>query len=262
MNKVKRLVFDIETSPIIASVWGLRDVTIGPEQIIESSSVLSFAAKMVGAKGTLFFSTQGQENLRNDKKILILLGELINNADEIITQNGKAFDLPIVLGRMAVHGIRPPAIGKHHDTCLMARRMGYATSKLAYLTKLLCPELEKGDHAKFPGQKLWTECLKGNKAAWKEMEAYNKLDVLGTEAVFKRLAPYSNIPRLDVYSDTADWVCGACGGTEWYSNGHAYGKAGKFKRYRCKGCGAPAQESGAKNNLLSKEKKQAMKGRA
>ena len=39
------LIADIETSPITAHVWGVRDQYVGLDQVIEDWSVLAFAAK-------------------------------------------------------------------------------------------------------------------------------------------------------------------------------------------------------------------------
>jgi hypothetical protein len=44
------LIVDIETAPITAHVWGVRDQYVGLDQVIEDWSVLAFAAKWYGDK--------------------------------------------------------------------------------------------------------------------------------------------------------------------------------------------------------------------
>jgi len=258
VTKPKVLTWDIETWPIIAKIWRLYDINVGVDQIITSSSIACIALKWQGSDRVYWTSTKKQKDARDDRKVVAQAADMINDAHEIVTQNGVKFDLPILIGRLAVHGIPAPAVPRHHDTRVMGKRAGYPSAKLAFLTRTLCPELEKGTHKKFPGQLLWDECEVGNPAAWKEMEKYNKLDVRGTERVFEKLSPYMNVPRLDVFNSDMNWVC-RCGSTEWAENGHQYTSTGVFKRYRCKKCGANAQEKGAVNNLLTLSKRAAMK---
>lgn len=55
---MKILLIDIETSPILAHVWKLwGEQHIGLSQMIESTEMLSFAAKFLGDKRTQFYST-------------------------------------------------------------------------------------------------------------------------------------------------------------------------------------------------------------
>jgi hypothetical protein len=88
--------------------------------------------------------------------------------------------------------------------------------------------------------------LKGNVAAWKEMEKYNKLDVTSLEELYKVMYPWDNSLNFNLYHDEETVVC-ACGSTEFQKKGFAYTAVSKFQRYICKKCGA--QTRGRKNLL-------------
>jgi hypothetical protein len=51
-------------------------------------------------------------------------------------------------------------------------------------------KIKKLAHSKFPGYSLWSECEKGNKAAWAEMKKYNIADINSTEDLFLKLATF------------------------------------------------------------------------
>ena len=55
------LLLDIETSPVVAWVWGLRDQNVGLNMIKEDWYVLSWAAKWLGDKPskTMYADQQG-----------------------------------------------------------------------------------------------------------------------------------------------------------------------------------------------------------
>jgi hypothetical protein len=123
------------------------------------------------------------------------------------------------------------------------------------MTDKLCVKYKKIKHDKFPGHELWTECLKGNLAAWKEMEKYNKYDVLALEELYHKLIPWDNAINFNLYHDLEVNEC-KCGGTDFIKNGFYYTAMGKFQKHKCKGCGAETRD---RNNLFSKEKKDSLK---
>lgn len=251
--------FDIETWPYLVKAWQMGEQYVRHDRIIKDRAVACFGFKYMHEDKVRFFSTEGQKDPRNDKRIMKELHRLLDSCDIVITQNGKRFDEPIVRGRFSVHGLGPVVNYKHYDTCQMARKMGLPSSRLDYLTATYAPELRKLKHKKFPGDELWDECEAGNKAAWREMAAYNMRDVEGTEAVFKALAPFFNID-FSVYHEGLERVC-SCGSTEFKQNGHQYSPAGKFRRFKCKKCGANYQEKGQANNLLSEAKRASLRGK-
>jgi uncharacterized protein YprB with RNaseH-like and TPR domain len=249
------LLLDIETAPILAHAWALFDQNIGLSQIQQDWFVLSFCAKWLDKKELIYHDQSKAKNVEDDKKLLKKIWKLLDECDIVIGQNSNAFDLKKLNARFIINGLKPPSSYKKIDTVKIARKnFGFTSNKLEYLSDKLCKKYKKLDHKKFPGHKLWVEVLKGNKAAWKEMEEYNKFDVLALEELYHKLQPWDNSINFSLYTDTTDLVCN-CGSTEFSRNGHNYSSFGKYQRYTCKKCG---KEATNRQNLLSKEKRKSL----
>src|ERR1017187_8428682 len=180
MNTQKVLVLDIETAPIIACVWGLKDQNIGLNQIQRDWSIIAYGAKWLGDPATkmMYEDLRNFKDITDDTKLLKSLWKLLDEADILITQNGQSFDAPKINARFILHGMKPPSPYRHLDTYRIVKRVTEFTSnKLEYLTDKLCTKYKKLHHHKFPGMSLWNECLKNNRAAWEEMKIYNIHDV-------------------------------------------------------------------------------------
>ena len=242
----KILVYDIETSPIVAHVWGLWDNNVSLNQIVEDWTVLSWAAKWLGQDGVMYEDCRK----RSEESVLEGIWKLLDETDIVITQNGKKFDQKKLNARFIQYGMQPPSSYRHIDTLRIAKKtFGFTSNKLAYMTDKLCTKYKKLDHGKFPGQALWTECLKGNLEAWKEMEEYNRYDVLSLEELYFKLAPWDNSINFDVY--LGDGTC-KCGGTEFKKSGFHYTNASKFQKWKCKACGFEHRDT---ENLIDKHQR-------
>ena len=57
------------------------------------------------------------------------------------------------------------------------------------MTDKLCTKYKKLVKRKFNGFELWKECLADNIEAWKDMETYNKYDVLSDHTESSSIAP-------------------------------------------------------------------------
>jgi hypothetical protein len=254
---VKILVLDIETSPILAYVWGLFDQHIPLEMIVEDWSVLSWAAKWVGSNEIIYEDVSKQKNIKDDKRILQKIRDLLDEADIILTQNGKRFDKKKLYARFILNGIQPPSSFRHIDTLEIAKKhFGFTSNKLQYMTENLCTKFVKSGHKKFPGNQLWIECLKGNPEAWAEMKEYNPMDILSLEELYlEHLRKWDKTINFNVYTDDEYDIC-SCGSKDFRKAGFFYSNLGKYQKYICKSCGA---ESADRENLLSKEKRKSLR---
>lgn len=254
----KVLILDIETAPLLGYCWGLWENNIALNQLKSDWYVLSWSAKWLGApaKETMYQDQRGRRNLENDKPLLAGIWELLDEADVVISQNGKQFDIKKLNARFVVNGMKPTSSFKHIDTLQIAKKhFGFTSNKLEYMTGKLCTKYKKLTHKKFPGFEMWKECLAGNIEAWKAMEEYNKYDVLSLEELYTKLIPWDNTVNFNLYDDNAVNVC-KCGSSTFNRNGHFYGASGKYQRYSCGKCGA---ESRSRENLFSKEKKKSLR---
>jgi hypothetical protein len=256
MKSPKVLIFDIETSPVLGYVWQLWDQNVALNQIHTDWFVLSWCAKWLGDDKVMYMDQRGKKDVENDKAILKKIWELLDEADVVVTQNGKKFDQKKLNARFIFNGFQPPSSYKHIDTYVLAKRhFGFISNKLEYMTEKLCTKYKKSKHAKFSGFELWKECLAGNPEAWKEMEMYNKQDVLSLEELYTKLIPWDSSINFNLYHDDEVNVC-KCGSKEFKKNGFYFTVKSKFQRYKCKGCGAEVRDS---KNLFTKEKRDSIK---
>ncbi len=235
MIEPKTLTLDIETAPITAYVWGLRDQNISLNQIVKDWHVMAFAAKWLNKKEVIY----GDTRRMSEKRLLQNIWILLDAADIIITQNGQSFDGPKLNARFIFHGMNPPSPYKHLDTYRIVKRVTEFTSnKLEYLTDKLCTKYKKLSHAKFPGMSLWNECLKGNTKAWDEMKRYNIHDVLSTEELYLKIRAWAPETMPAVHYVAKESIkCRVCGALKVIREGRRIEKAGIFQRYHCLSCG-------------------------
>lgn len=261
MRKAKVLFVDIETSPMEVFAWGLGEQYVGMEQIIKEWTILCWCAKWLDGDELFFESTKNQTDKRNDKSILKGIWKLLDEADVIITQNGRQFDEKKLNTRFLLNKMQPPSRYKHVDTLQIAKsKFAFTSNKLAYTTDTLNDKYKKLSHKDFPGLELWKECLKGNKKAWLEMEKYNKHDVLALEEYYKKLQPWDNSINFSVYEDENHQTKCNCGSTDIVRNGFHYSATGKYQRYKCAKCGSELRDRATKsNNRLSLAKQKSLK---
>jgi hypothetical protein len=189
--------------------------------------------------------------MENDKELLKAVWALLDEAQIVVTQNGVRFDIKKLNARFILNGMRPPSPFKNIDTFILAKsKFGFTSNKLEYMADKLCKKYKKLKHQKYAGFELWRACLAGDKDAWKEMEKYNKYDVLVLEELYNILAPWANTVNFNVYTEGTDVVC-QCGSKHFEKRGFSYTASGKFQKYCCLECGAWTSD---KTNLLSKEK--------
>lgn len=263
MNSPKVLICDIETLPIEAYTWGLFDQNVSLSQIKTDWSVLSWSAKWLGDKKVMYQDVRDQKDIRDDRRILQGIWDLLNEADIVVWHYGSAFDHKKLNARFAINGFSRPSPYKQIDTKKLASKtFGFTSNKLEYLTEKLNTKYKKSKHKKFEGFAMWSECMKGNKAAFREMEAYNRMDVLSLEELYNTLITWYNPHDFRVYTKHEGVSCPTCSSIKIQKRGYDYTQTGKFARFQCQSCATWFSERGGKNNLLSKEKRQSLKGRA
>lgn len=254
MAKPKILVWDLETAPITAQVWGLYDQNIGLNQIKSDWHLLAAAAKWYGdpASKTMYKDNSNSKDITDDKELVEWIAKLINQADIIITQNGDKFDVKKLNARAAIHGLDPIKVCKSTDTLKESRKVfSFTSHKLEYMTEKLNTKYKKLKHEEYPGFELWRAILNGDKRAWKVMKKYCIHDVLATEELYTKIQGWIKTQNMACYFDDIQVRC-VCGSTNLIKDGMAYTNAGKFQGYLCKDCNKRPK---GKINLLSTEKK-------
>lgn len=241
--KLKVLIFDIETSPMLAYVWDRHQVNISLNQLKDDWHVIAWAAKWLGdpPSKVMYRDQRNAKNVADDKAILEPLWKLLDEADIVITQNGKNFDSPKLNARFLLNGMQPPSPYKHVDTYQIVSRVAKFTSnKLEYLTDKLCVKYKKLSHSKFPGMSLWQGCLSGNKDAWDEMKTYNIHDVLATEELYLKVRAWApeTTPQVFPVSDLSV-SCPTCGVEgKMQRRGFIVARTRSYQRFQCQACAA------------------------
>ena len=232
--KIKRLYFDIETSPNIGYFWGAGPkVYIPHENIIKERSVICVSYMWEGDKKpqTITWSRNG-----SDKQLLKKFIKILNQADEIIAHNGAKFDVRWLRARCLYHNIPMRPFYTMTDTYKLARHYMYLNSyKLDYVARYL----GIGHKTETGGFSLWVDVLKGDKGALKKMVEYCEHDVVLLREVYQRLknyvAPTTHHHKL---SSGLGFSCPDCGSTDITLDKTRTTASGIIKRQmRCKNTG-------------------------
>src|ERR1700688_2985826 len=174
-KKARILLYDIETAPNLAYVWGKYEQNVLEYQ--REWSLLCFSYKWLGEKTTkcvslLDFTDAGSN--RRDEYVVKALWDLLNQADIVIAHNGDQFDNKKMNARFITLGMNPVAPYRSIDTKKVAKQYfnfnGNSLNDLSRTFKI---------GKKLPGMSfdVWLGCMKYDKASWKKMIKYNKHDV-------------------------------------------------------------------------------------
>lgn len=245
--RVRRLFFDIETSPNIGLFWqsGYK-LTITPESIIKERAIICIGYKWAGEKSV--HSVTWDHN-QDDKAMLEQFVPLMDEADELVTQNGDRFDIPWIRTRCMKHGIPMAPSYTSIDTKKEADRKMYLNStRLSYMGTFL----GLGDKLPTGGLDLWKRVLLNNdEAALRKMVRYCKRDVELLEQIWNKMNPYVE-PKTHGGASVA--TCPECGSAKVIVNKRRRTASGYSKVcYQCNECGkyhTVAESRFEKNKLL------------
>ena len=246
------LALDIETAPNKVYTWGLWRQNIAINQIEKSGYTLCWAAKWLNDPKMKFASLHKD----GKEKMLMEIYQLINEADVVIHFNGVKFDMPILQQEFMLMGWSPPSPVLQIDLYqVVKKQFRFVSNKLEYVAK----HLGLGGKVKHRGMELWLECMAGDDTAWKEMEKYNRRDVVLLEKLYRRLLPWiPNHPNHGLFVDSEVKVCSNCGSDDLQKRGFYYTSTMRYQRYRCNSCGSWKKDR--HNNLTKAVKQRILKG--
>jgi hypothetical protein len=230
------LLYDLETSPIIAAVWGLYDQNIQYDSILQEWFIICASWKWLDEKQIKTASILDNPKLwvedhTNDYPVVKALYDAISQADVIVAHNNNGFDWKKFMARVVYHKLPPIPSPLMVDTLKEARRFKFTSNKLDDLSTHLGLdrkiELKKG---------LWLKASQGDAKSIKELARYNKGDIPPLEDLYLRLRPYmTSHPNWNLHSNKP--CCPKCGGTNYQSRGVQRYGVSMFQRYRCNDCG-------------------------
>ena len=234
MNKIKRLFFDIETSPNIGLFWtaGYKQ-NISHDNIIKERAIICICYKW--ADDDKIYSLTWDKN-QNDKKMLEQFVQIANEADELVGHNGDKYDLAWIKTRCLYHNIPMFPNYVTIDTLKQARsKFKFNSNKLDYIGKFL--GLGEKIHTSF---NMWKEIVLNNsEQALEEMVTYCKGDVELLEKIYNKMSSYfPHKTHFGVLNSEEKYSCPECG-----SNNMAFSKRrltalGNHRiQLQCKDCG-------------------------
>lgn len=246
MTGPKILIWDIETSP--HKLWSFQTSKINyisPEQIIEATRMICFAAKWYGEKKKIFRS---EYHHSRDEMVNTLFG-LLDQSDANVTYNGDKFDHKHAGREFRLLGLGRPAPSVSIDLYKVGKRDAiFASHKMDYLAEQLQLERKMKHH----GFMLWRECMgdfgpERREKAWRIMRRYNLRDLDPTEALLEEYLPdITNLPSAGLYdpeTDTAELLLTCppcpnplCASVQVQRRGFRYTKTRRYRQYQCQSC--------------------------
>lgn len=225
----KILIVDIETKPAKAYIWRMFKENVGVEQLIDPGGMICFGAKWYGDREVMFHA-DWMEGGR--QAMLQAMWNLLNEADALVTFNGERFDLPKILGELAVAGFQAPPPPTHIDLFKTTKKFGFISGRLMFLAEMF----GIGKKVKHEGFELWAKVLEGDLGAQIRMQRYCKQDVRLTERLYRRIKSYIyDHPHMGEHGKEA---CGACASTNYQHRGKRYTKSFIIERLQCTNCGS------------------------
>jgi DNA polymerase elongation subunit (family B) len=226
---MRLLTIDIETRPIEARVWGLRDQNIGINQITDPGGMLCFAAKFLGERGMHFHAAWDG----GERRMLRAASALLDEADGVIGWNSQRFDTRWINGQLARFDQPRPSPYTHIDVMRSARKFLYLPS---YKLDFVAQYLGIGKKVTTGGFDLWADVMAGCPKAQALMRRYNIADTKLTEAVFERLRGKGWIHGLPNYAGEGGHVCPHCGSERLQARGFQSSKTRRYQRWQCRDC--------------------------
>lgn len=241
------LLLDVETAPNVAHVWGIFKENIPIQRILAAGYVMCWAAKWYGEDEIMFDSVHASDT----KHMLERVHALLEEADAVVHYNGKKFDIPTLNKEFVMYGMDPPTPYKQIDLYLVVRStFKFPSNKLDYVLKAL----GIGEKVQHIGYELWLGCMNNDPESWRQMEEYNKGDVIPLEKLYERLRPWiTSHPNHALYQNTDRPVCTNCGSSRVISKGIETTKTQQYRRFKCNDCGTPLR---GRFTVMDKDKRQ------
>lgn len=225
----KILTIDIERLPGLAYAFDQKTKFIPARNFVQQPETVCFAARWYGQSRMIF------ESVWKDKQRMIERSwELYDEADAVITFNGRRFDNNHLRGAWLKADMPAPRPWKDIDLFTMAKgKFGFISNGLDHITR------ELGYTGKTMSYNIATTqaAVNGDKTAQRDLKTYNMGDVELTEWLYDRLASY--LPTHPHFGQTDKMSCNSCGSRDLEEQVSNY-KAVllEYKLFRCNVCGS------------------------
>jgi len=246
------LIFDIETAPGTAHVWGTNKQYVDANAIIERSFMLGWTGKwLFDSIVHSDFVTSEEALARDDSRVTKSIWTMLDQADIVVAHKGDTFDIPWVNTLFLMHGFPPPSPYQSIDTLTTLtkqRQFKFMSNKLDYVNRML------GLRRKLSMTwQDWMDCKDGKEEALRKMEDYGRYDSAILEETYLLLRPWiKSHPNVGLYVDTDKEACAHCGCTDLQWGGSYVTPMNRYSTARCPNCGAMVR---SRHSELTKEDK-------
>ena len=252
-TNTKILIFDLETSPLIARLWSKWQNGVNDGDIVQDWFVLCWSAKWLFDDKVLSSKlTEEELNTQNDERIMKNLWQLIDEADVIIAHNLIGFDEKKANTKFLKYGFGVPSPYKPIDTLLhLRKRFKITSNKLDYVAQRFF-----GIEGKLQTEnKLWVRCMEGDFKALEYMSEYCDQDVRVLEDVYLLMRAWIKPhPNVGLQALTANGCCPVCSSQEKVETSTPYRTyVNEYTAFRCGGCGHIYRQRKSLTSLATKQ---------
>ena len=252
--KVRALTIDIERLPgravvnhrgltIEGPLWDLNawKHTIGrrihADDVVEWPRTICAAARWYGDDEVVF---SAEWEVGGYDAFMREVWEWVDSADILVGHNMDAFDAKHLMGGWAEMGLPAPSPFKVIDTLKIARRsFAMESNTLDALAKRLGVDAKTDKY----DAKIARAAVAGDKDAQATLEAYNRGDIIASEALFDRLRPYARgLPHMGMWANS-ELACPNCGHDMTPTGKTAHANVQAYAALKCGHCGAHGRDT-------------------
>lgn len=236
---MKILCLDIETSPNLGHIWDIWKGPMRPQQVIQMWDLMMVGYHMVGSSEPASAFTEFHDGYQ---PMLDNVWGLMNEADALLTYNGKRFDRPRLNTIMAIRGYAPPSPSADIDLDETIRKVfQFPSHSLDFSAR----QFGLGGKVVNSGYSLWSRCIAREASAWEEMRTYCIGDVELTEKLYNKVLPWIKRHPTEPAADGDDNCINCQKAGYLIKQGIARTLSRSYQRYRCGNCGKWQQGSRA-----------------
>ncbi len=242
--KPKIVYWDLETLPDPKIIYSnIPSIGAWPGRTFkaELQSILSFGFKIEGDKKPTCINAWEFDNWDNDRHEDSALAQIIYDtlydADEIVTHNGKSFDLKVLNTRLIKYGLPPLPPGiKHVDTRIVLKnKLSLYSNSLDSAAKFF------GLDNKIHWANKWDTWVRfafkeDTRRDRKQMDKYCKMDVEVLQQLYKKTMPLHGPYGVNHALIDGRPVCPKCGENKLIKHSKYKTTAKVYQRYICKSC--------------------------
>lgn len=201
------LILDIETKPATLHGFDLRNQNFGLNQMTDPGGVFGVGNKWYTSTKKFFLS-----DFHNGHEEMVTgTWKLLDEADIVVTFNGRRFDLPKLNGEFMKLQLPPPTPYSQVDLFQELKRISsFISLKLDhFLDQFGLTRKEQHE-----GMGLWLGCMANDPKAWRKMRSYCLQDVCSTEELLDFVRPWIRHPHMGLLQDNDHLTCEKCGSDE------------------------------------------------